>query len=112
MQHRSMGRAKRRELGAVMMVHKADDKPFEPVSTARVVQLPFKQPAGLPANSLTEPTSDASSETELAQAYERFQVQVRLDVEHERELLYKSLLVVEVLVFLFVLREMLLRWLA
>ncbi len=95
-----------------MVVHKADDKLSEPVTKARVVQLPLKHLAGLPTSALTQPPSDDSSEAALAQAYERFQVQVRLDVEQERELLYKSLLVVEVLVFLFVLREMLLRWLA
>lgn len=46
---------------------------------------------------------------ELLQAHERFQLQVRLDVENERELLYKALLVVETLVLLFVLREVLIR---
>jgi hypothetical protein len=46
---------------------------------------------------------------ELLQAHERFQLQVRLDIENERELLYKALLVVETLVLLFVLRELLIR---
>jgi hypothetical protein len=107
-----MGRAKRCELGTLMVAQKLDDQSFEPVTNARVVQLPVKHVAALPASALTQPPSDDPSEAALAQAYERFQVQVRLDVEQERELLYKSLLVVEVLVFLFVLREMLLRWLA
>ena len=95
-----------------MVQHKVEDRPSESVTKARVLRLPVKNLAASPAGALTEQPSDDASQVALAQAYERFQVQVRLDVEQERELLYKSLLVVEVLVFLFVLRELLLRWLA
>jgi hypothetical protein len=76
----------------------------------QVFHLPVKL---VPALESSEQVFDQNPDaSELAQAYERFQLQVRLDVENERELLYKSLLVVEVLILLFVMRELLLRWLA
>lgn len=76
----------------------------------QVFHLPVKLvPALESSEQVLDQNPDAS---DLALAYERFQLQVRLDVENERELLYKSLLVVEVLIFLFVMRELLLRWLA
>jgi hypothetical protein len=76
----------------------------------QVFRLPVKQ---VPALESREQSLERNpDESDLALAYERFQLQVRLDVENERELLYKSLLVVELLIFLFVMREFLLCWLA
>jgi hypothetical protein len=107
-----LGAAQRRELGFLMLQSKPQDNCAESLANGRVFQLPRKSQALLPGSVCLDPSSEETSQEELAQAYARFQVQMRLDVEHERELLYKSLLVVEVLVFLFVLREFLLRWLA
>jgi hypothetical protein len=107
-----MGSSKRCELGVLMLQSQAHKNPAEPLPSGRVFQLPVKNQGVSPGSVSFDPSSKEKDHDELAQAYERFQVQVRLDVEHERELLYKSLLVVEVLVFLFVLRELLLRWLA
>ncbi len=89
-----------------------DDVSTAKVVSAQVLQLPLKQTAAQGSEPLLAASESASVPNELVQAYERFQLQMRLDVESERELLYKSLLVVEVLIFLFVLRELLLRWLA
>jgi hypothetical protein len=78
-------------------------------SSAQVVRLPSSA-----ANqaALVAPNPDGGSEVSLELAQEVFQLQVRLDIERERELLYKAGLVVETLVFLFIVRELLLRWLA
>jgi hypothetical protein len=95
-----------------MLQSQAHKNAAEPLPSGRVFQLPVKNQGVSPGSVSFDPSSKEKDQGELALAYERFQVQVRLDVEHERELLYKSLLVVEVLVFLFVLRELLLRWLA
>jgi len=86
-----VGRAKRGKLGAMMRPpHQQGDA----LAGAEVAQ------------NKARPESD-----EAAWPHELFQLQVRLDIERERELLYKALLVVEVLALLFVLREMLIRWL-
>jgi hypothetical protein len=81
------------------------------IASAQVLQLPLRQKSlgEVDAPQAESPNFPAS---DLAREYERFQLQVQLDIESERELLYKSLLVVEVLAFVFVLREMLIRWLA
>jgi hypothetical protein len=87
------------------------DESVTSITTAQVLQLPLRQKS-LGEIDASQPESPSSPASDLAREYERFQLQVQLDVETERELLYKSLLVVEVLAFLFVLREMLIRWLA
>lgn len=84
----------------------------DPAAKGQVLHLPVKPAATKGANLVFSPTDDDSAPQELVKAYERFQLQVQLDIENERELLYKSLLVVEVLVFVFVLRELLIRWLS
>jgi hypothetical protein len=78
------------------------------LQSAQVLHLPRKvAPQGAPGEAIAKAEDENS--VQLAQAYERFQVQVRLDVEQERELLYKSLLVVEVIIFLLVFRELMLK---
>jgi hypothetical protein len=86
---RPVGHAQRGELGVLM--------------AAQLLQLHAKKEELAQAHD-AQPMSE-----ELLQAHERFQLQVRLDIENERELLYKALLVVETLVLLFVLRELLIR---
>lgn len=94
------------------MVSSGERDNLSGAATARVLQLPVKQKvADTDSGAVLDLGADPAG-TDLAREYERFQLQVRLDVENERELLYKSLLVVEILAFLFVLREVLIRWLA
>jgi hypothetical protein len=81
----------------------------------KVVHLPvkFTPSAGHSQSKPSTPEdSQASDSSDLAREYERFKLQVQLDIENERELLYKSLLVVQLLAFVFVLREILIRWFA
>jgi hypothetical protein len=89
-----------------------DDGTATTAGKGQVLHLPLKPPAAYDSEHKLATSEGISAPNELARSHERFQLQVRWDVESERELLYKSLLVVEVLVFLFVLRELLLRWLA
>jgi hypothetical protein len=98
------------ELGSVMTALNKEESASSSTS-AQVLQLPLKPKGLVEASPAKLPLPD-SPPGDLAREYERFQLQVQLDIESERELLYKSLLVVEVLAFLFVLREMLIRWLA
>jgi hypothetical protein len=109
-QYDVVGHPKRGELGAVKMALTKEELALSK-TTAQVLQLPLK-PKGLADADSSHLSSPDSPPSDLAREYERFQLQVQLDIESERELLYKSLLVVEVLAFLFVLREMLIRWLA
>jgi hypothetical protein len=108
----SLGCAEWSQLGPVMVQIAQDEKQIALPAKGQVLHLPIKQVLAHGVDSVFNPTDDASAPQELVQAYERFQLQVQLDIENERELLYKSLLVVEVLVFLFVLRELMIRWLA
>jgi hypothetical protein len=79
------------------------------LSGAQVVRLPVKHK--ISATEVTPETGNASEVApgDLVAAYERFQLLVQVDVESERELLYKSLLVVEILALAFALRELLIR---
>jgi hypothetical protein len=72
---------------------------------------PTHQPGDALAGSKVAQNKVWPESDEAAWQHERFQLQVRLDIERERELLYKALLVVEVLALLFVMREILIRWL-
>jgi hypothetical protein len=81
-------------------------------AVGNVVQLPVKHISAAGSATFNPEENQASDAAKLAREYERFQLQVQLDIENERELLYKSLLVVELLAFVFVLREVLIRWLA
>jgi hypothetical protein len=108
-----MGCSERLKLGAMMVQQLIDDGAATTAGKGQVLHLPLKPPPAAHDSEYKLATSEkASTPNELVQSHERFQLQVRWDVESERELLYKSLLVVEILVFLFVLRELLLRWLA
>ena len=93
-----------------MTAHQDEDQAQS--ASAQVLHLPVKQK--IPAEGFNPSQQDIAhaQANDLAREYERFQLQVQLDIECERELLYKSLLVVELIAFLFVLREVLIRWLA
>lgn len=108
---RCVGAAKRRQLGVLMSQVDIGEPGSPNLQTAQVLHLPLKAAPQAPSGEIT-PKADDENAAHLAQAYERFQVQVRLDVEQERELLYKSLLVVEVIIFLLVFRELMLKALA
>jgi len=78
---------------------------------AQVLQLPVKTKASTDGVDLNRREGFSTDQMNLACEYERFQLQVQLDIEKERELLYKSLLVIELLALFFVLRELMIRWL-
>jgi hypothetical protein len=107
-----MGCSERLKLGAMMAQQQIDDGTATTAGKGQVLHLPLKPPAAYDSGHKLATSENVPAPNELVQSHERFQLQVRWDVESERELLYKSLLVVEVLIFLFVLRELLLRWLA
>jgi hypothetical protein len=91
------------------MSEESSDRGPPNVSGGQVVRLPLKPKGAAESVSTLVGAPEGMTSAELAAAYERFQVQVALDVENERELLYKSLLVVEVIALLFALRELLLQ---
>jgi hypothetical protein len=93
-----------------MAIHQ--DEAESQSASAQVLHLPVKQKVPSEGSNSSHQVAAAQQDGDLAREYERFQLQVQLDIECERELLYKSLFVVELIAFLFVLREILIRWLA